>query len=329
MPNEPESFQIRGTRYRVVKQLSMQSRGRFLVEELQPHNHKVLRLAIVLDDDVDTKQFERSLRRLPTDANTIPRLMTPGYWDGRKVWILSWQQGHTLAERLRLTKLGEDTRPSVWVTVQRMRSLAHTLRLLNRYCHIAHGDIRPANLIVPSQPGSISLIDYGSSWQLEKGNERTLGDGYDPLYAAPEMQNGDGPLDYRVDQFSASVVCYEMLTLELPFGGYGGKAGWTEFRAELEHEYTNVSQRLERPESIPRHILMTLDQVVARGLSLDVDNRYATPSEFCQAWDSLWAELQVSHSKSLRAEDKMPTSAIWLTLMRWLDAFWPKSRRPS
>lgn len=72
------------------------------------------------------------------------------------------------------------------------------------------------------------LVDFGSAWPIERTARRELGDGFHASYAAPELQGATGVIDGRADQFSASVVLYEMLTGQLPYQ-WGGKAGRPEF----------------------------------------------------------------------------------------------------
>ena len=90
--------------------------------------------------------------------------------------------------------------------------------------NFVHGDIRPENLVLCREPNRLVLIDFGSAWPVEKTTARSLGDGVSEFYSAPEQLRDNRFADFRSDQFSASVVFYELLTLDLPYEGLGGKA---------------------------------------------------------------------------------------------------------
>ncbi|MDZ4848523.1 MAG: protein kinase [Pirellulaceae bacterium] len=285
--DHPATLRINGRTYDVLDQLSMPSRGRWKVRDPQPRPRGMTCTAILLDRSPSSDQLERSLRRLPEDAYGLPKLLACGVHDSKRVWILSWKRGTPLEVYLQKAVKNRLQRPSVWESIRRIKSLAHSLQTLWGYCQIVHGDIKPTNLILPSDQGSIFLTDFGSSWQVERTNFRVAGDGFHPHYAAPELMIPEQQIDFRVDQFSAGVVLYEMLTLERPYKGLGGKAGLPEFRSDIEREYEPPSTKIDRSVSIPKKLLTELDLVVGRLLKLDSQNRFSTPNEFVKAMDRL------------------------------------------
>ena len=130
-----------------------------------------------------------------------------------------------------LQNIREGRRPPVEPAqaVRLVNGLAHAVCHLQRHLQVAHGDIQPANVIVTSHPSRLQLIDFGSAWTIDRTTRRTEGDGHHRCYAAPETQTGLTPVTLAGDQFSVSVMLYELLTLQLPYGGLGGKAGRPEF----------------------------------------------------------------------------------------------------
>ena len=286
--NDPSfSIRIDGRNYAVLEQLSLPGRGRWLVRDPQPHPRGTLCTAIVLEPTPESKQLERSLWRLPESSNSLPQLNACGFYQGKRVWIVSWQKGTSLERYLQNAVEGRWQRPSVSESVWRIKSLSHSLRNLWQYCQIVHADVKPANLILPSNAGSIFLTDFGSSWQVERTSSRVKGDGSHPVYTAPELLLPDRQIDFRADQFSTGVVLYEMLTLERPYLGIGGKAGLPDYRAEMESEYEPPSSKIDPKTYIPKSILTELDRVVGQLLQLDPENRFATPQHFCNAMDRL------------------------------------------
>ena len=299
-----QNLTIRGRKYLVLEQLSHASRGRWRVRDPQPYPRGTLMTALVLEDSPDLHQLERSLRRLPRVANGIPHLISVGFHKGKRVLIISWQEGNSVEAYLKRVYAGTFDRPSVWESIRRMRSLAHSLKVLYCHCQLVHGDIKPGNLILPNIPGSISLIDYGSSWQAESTTSRLPGDGVLDFYAAPELLNRERAVDFRADQFSTGVILFELLTLTLPFGGIGGKAGREQDRTEMEGEYQPPSELLSRTERIPKSIMAEIDSLVGRTLKLDPKQRFETPQAFCDAMDSVWFRLSGSQDRITERQRK-------------------------
>lgn len=285
-------LRIERREFEVLQQLSLLGRGRWKVRDPHPRPRGTICTAIVIDDTPAARQLERSLWRLPMHVNGIPHLIVCGRQADKKVWVVTWQEGTDVERYLQKVHEGLWERPSVFEAVRRCKSLAHSLKHLDQYCRIVHGDIKPANLVLPSNPGAMAIIDYGSSWQIERTSTRLAGDGLQAAYSAAELLMSRASGDSRADQFSAAVVLYEMLTLQLPYSGLGGQAGLPINREDVEGTYQPPSQLVNDADRIPKSILTELDRVLFTALQLDADRRYATPKAFCVAMDSLWHHLQ-------------------------------------
>ncbi len=175
------------------------------------------------------QQLLRVLSRLKND--NLPRAVE---WQQNRHQIdvaLTWTEGISLADYLQ--NIREGRRPPVEPVqaVRLVNGLAHAVRDLQGHLQVAHGDIQPANVIVTSHPSRLQLIDFGSAWTIDRTTRRTEGDGHHRCYAAPEVQTAVTPVTLAGDQFPVSVLLYELLTLQLPYGGLGGKAGRPEFTA--------------------------------------------------------------------------------------------------
>ena len=150
---------------------------------------------------------------------------------------------------------------------------------------IVHGDIKPENLILAREPNRLVMIDFGAAWMAERTTRRDPGDGSSRYYPAPEQlddpQRSDVDallVDARSDQFSATVVAYEMLTGVRPYGEMAGEAGLQENRATYEPLYRPPSQLSPMRHQIPPRIWRLVDEVIGRGLKLDAADRFPSRS---------------------------------------------------
>jgi len=86
--------------------------------------------------------------------------------------------------------------------------------------NIVHRDINTSNIMVDSMSESminIKLIYFGSAQALRKENDKVYPIDGSTHFMAPEMFISDSVCDPRVDVWSATVIIYILITLELPF----------------------------------------------------------------------------------------------------------------
>lgn len=137
-----------------------------------------------------------------------------------------------------------------------------------------HQDLKPDNIVM-SERGPV-IVDFGSCWvagieELEApfSRDRILGT---LDYSAPEYRYG-GQTGPRSDQFSLTVLLYEMLTGQRPFGpGYSKAMTLREFQ-----KLPYVPARRHNP-LVPEW----LDRAMARALSVYPQQRYEALSEWWQ-----------------------------------------------
>lgn len=238
------------------------------------------------------RQLLRVLSRLKSD--NLPRVVE---WQENRHHIdvaLTWTEGISLAEYLQ--NIREGRRPPVEPAqaIRLVNGLAHAVCYLQRYLQVAHGDIQPANVIVTSHPSRLQLIDFGSAWTTDWTTRRTVGDGQHRCYSAPETQAGVTPVTLAGDQFSVSVLLYELLTLQLPYGGLGGKAGRPEFIARAADTLVAPSQNSASCKQLPRSLRDRLDTLVLRGLALNPNDRYPDHNVWLSHWKGLSALFQIT-----------------------------------
>ena len=255
------------------------------------------------------QQLLRVLSRLKND--NLPRAVE---WQQNRHQIdvaLTWTEGISLADYLQ--NIREGRRPPVEPVqaVRLVNGLAHAVSHLQRHLQVAHGDIQPANVIVTSHPSRLQLIDFGSAWTIDQTTRRTEGDGLHRCYAAPETQTAVTPVTLAGDQFPVSVLLYELLTLQLPYGGLGGKAGRPEFIARAADTLVAPSQISSGCKKLPRSLRERLDALVLRGLALNPNDRYPDHNVWLRHWKELSASFHIT--PELTPIESMVTKVIgWL-----------------
>jgi len=232
-----------------------------------------------------TEQLLRVLSRLKNDG--FPRAVE---WQKNRHQIdvaLTWTEGISLADYLQ--NIREGRRPPVEPAqaVRLVNGIAHAVCHLHRRLQVAHGDIQPANVIVTSHPSRLQLIDFGSAFTTDWTTRRTEGDGHHHCYAAPELQTSSTQVTLASDQFSVSVLMFELLTLQLPYGGLGGKAGRPEFITRAADTPVPPSHLSSRCQQLPRSLRDRLDALVLRGLALKPDDRYPDHNSWLNDWQDL------------------------------------------
>jgi serine/threonine protein kinase len=210
-----------------------------------------------------------------------------------RIFVLTgWVWGITLDRYLADVRAGKQPRPSSREVARLLRGLFHGVGHFHHDAHAVHGDIKPANVVLEPRPTKFTLIDFGSAWPAERTTRRHSGDGLSPPYAAPEQFRKNAPVDFRADYFSLGVLGYELLTLEIPFDGVGGRAGLPNLRDAFARKYRPPSARLPDRDRIPRAAVAGLDRFFAACLSLDPAGRFENRAACLAAVDELAHEFR-------------------------------------
>ena len=302
-----DRFQIGRKTYLAVADLSRGERRRYQVYD---PTSRAMRALHVLSQSSETQNRVRILQRL-NDANPeLPQILEV-HRQGNGLWlVLPWIEGDDLRTRLRQIREQKKRPLGTPESVRLIRSMAHALAHVHRHRNIIHGDIKPANLLIAARSRKLVLIDYGSAWGVERSTTRTEGDGTSSSYAAPERLHGDDA-NFRSDHFSLAAVCYEMLTLEVPYNGLGGKAGLAQFASGAD--WMPPSEIGVDAQRIARSHWRRIDELLGRALSLDPDQRFPNEGDWLNAWDALHSGLrQTGRNPGLFGHG-------WLKLMEWVD----------
>ena len=304
--------------YAILEKIGNAGRQRYWVCERRTGPRRVFRQILILPGDQTTRQHLAVLQRISQGNPNFPMILECRHKGAEFHLVTTWIHGEDLRSFLRRTQASRNAKgwPSPYEVMKLYRGLAHGLSQLHRHCRVVHGDIKPENLIFARVPNRLGCIDYGSGWMMERTIARVKGDGTSEYYAAPEQQSEDLLADFRTDQFSATVVAYEMLTGKRPYGGMGGKAGLPDLRPKYEPLYKPPSELCPLKRAVPRRIWDVIDAAVARGLALDPKQRFQNRSEWIEALEDIHCEMR-------RKAHFTVWEKFWLGLF---DRFLPKDK---
>lgn len=301
-----------GKQFLVTRQLSQADRRRYLAFDPIAGPHGALRIIQLLPRDEATWQRVAVLQRLGQENPELPQILEYQRLGNDIAIVQPWIEGEDLRWWVRKMRESQRQRLGTPEAIRLMRGLAHALHHLHRRCNVVHADIKPANIIVSSKTRRLMLIDFGSAWGIEHTARRRDGDGRSDQYAAPEILANQRAVDFRADYFSMGVVCYELLTLQIPYDGLGGRAGSIPNAGERDSLYVPPSTISPEASQIDRSLWQRIDGLLQRAMQVDPDRRFATGQEWLAAWDSLNDLIQ-------RPPQHSPVDRLFLRIVDWFD----------
>ncbi len=144
---------------------------------------------------------------------------------------------------------------------------------------IVHRDLKPANLfLTESVDGStcVKVLDFGISRMTRRSPLLPLTDPGTvlgtPSYMAPEQMEASDRVDGRSDIWALGAILYELLVGRPPYGG-----------ESLPQIFMRILRsKTPRPSAERSDVGFELDQIVARCLAVEPDERFATVADL--AW---------------------------------------------
>jgi serine/threonine-protein kinase len=221
-----------------------------------------------LSEDED---FQRRFRR---EAHAAARLDTPhvvpiydyGEIDDRLFVSMRLIKGRDLDTVLADGPLDPARAVRIVGQVAEALHAAHEIVLIHR-------DIKPSNILLDDRDFAY-LIDFGIARVADETRMTKAGNTIGTFaYIAPERLDPHTQEDARADIYSLACVLYEALTGKPPF------AGSTTAHLIAAHLNTPPPQPSTTKPDVPRQV----DEVIARGMAKDRDQRYATTIEFANA----------------------------------------------
>jgi serine/threonine protein kinase len=157
-----------------------------------------------------------------------------------------------------------------------LRSMAQGLDAVHARS-LVHRDVKPANVIIEKNTDRPVLIDFGLARRRSASNPRMSITGGTPSYMAPEQaQDPHGTrVSGRTDLYALACTAFEVFTGHPVFEG-------TDIFTVLMAHLNEVPRKISsvRPELAP------FDEVIARGLAKDPQNRYGTGAELMTALEA-------------------------------------------
>ena len=169
---------------------------------------------------------------------------------------------------------------------------------------IVHRDIKPHNIMVLKN-GSVKVMDFGIARVMNKSNTLTKEALGSVHYISPEQAKG-GHTDNRSDLYSLSVVMYEMMAGRPPYDG--------ESAVSVAIQHINGGAAL--PTAYNPNIPAGLEQIIMKGMSLEIRDRYVSATEMLQDMEEFRKNPGIVFSHRSLLDDAtraIPTAGLPLT----------------
>ncbi|MBK8135155.1 MAG: PD40 domain-containing protein [Chloroflexi bacterium] len=199
-----------------------------------------------------------------------------GTQQGTSYLVMRLLTGGTLAQRLnQRNDAGQIVLPSLGETAVLVSQLGSALA----YAHnqgVIHRDIKTSNVMFDNQ-GNGYLVDFGIAklMGIQSGLTGTGMAMGTPAYMPPEQWAGK-ELTPAADQYALAVLVYAMITGRVPF----------EAATPYELLHKHLHEQPTPPHSFRSDLPQAVDLVLARALSKEPEDRFASVTAFTIAFDS-------------------------------------------
>jgi serine/threonine-protein kinase len=179
--------------------------------------------------------------------------------------VMEYLPGGTVADRLRTGKIDAD---------QALAWLGQAAEALDR-AHargVVHRDVKPANLLL-AEDDTVRVSDFGIARAADQDTLTAAGTVPGSRgYMSPEQIRGE-PRTAASDRYALACVAFELLTGRRPF--------------ERENQAAEAAAHATEPPPSPRdadaNLPVKVDEVFARGLAKQPDDRFASSAAFVSA----------------------------------------------
>jgi len=199
------------------------------------------------------------------DHPSIPKFEMAGVFENRPYVVMKLAKGRSLRQDLQ----EKQTRGAVYGDIEALDFLVHLLDALSHLhgAGLVHRDIKDANIMVASEPISLTLIDFGFSKIINRDDIR-LGDSFFRAgairYSPPlKIQRPEVAVPNH-DVFAAGVIAYQMLTGTHPWSVNAdqGLGAYRDAQRRPPIPLTEINPRVDR--SISQFVMSLLEHDDAR-----------------------------------------------------------------
>jgi eukaryotic-like serine/threonine-protein kinase len=309
--------------YRILKKLGKGGMGEVYLALDTKLNRNVAIKVVSTESVANESSVKRLVREAQAaaklDHSNICAIYDVNEVDSLPFIVLQYVEGHTLAEKMHDKHLRLSTALDIARQATEALVAAHAKGIIHR-------DIKPQNLMITPQ-GQVKVLDFGlckfqpaETVDHEAATESLLSTpgslmGTMP-YMSPEQIRGD-QVDQRADIFSLGVTVYEMVAGKHPFKAENNAVTMSNILL-AEPRSTKRLQDLASPE---------LQQLLARMLSKDKEERFQTAEELLTALKQLQPFDPLDETQSLAAASKALASNMVPTPSAKTDAgFWARRK---
>lgn len=242
---------------------------------------RIVALKVLLCSDNTEEWLARFMREAQILSSLKHRNLLACYelssWNGRPFVAMEYADARSLEE-----SIGTGGRLGVQRTLHVARQIAEAL-ICAHAAGIVHRDLKPSNILLVDtldEKDVVKVIDFGLA-KIMTGFGKTEGKltetGYavgSVQYMSPEQCVG-GKVDFRSDIYSLGAIMYQCLVGSSPFDA--------DIPVLAMHRHLSVIPEKLTSDMVGEELPAGLDNLVARCLAKDPDERYQSVSEFLVA----------------------------------------------
>jgi len=289
-PSETEkNFPDRIGKYPIINEVGQGSSGRVYLSHDPYYGRDVAIKLYNMESDEDDEHKARMTRKMFfTEAQMMGRLQ---HQNILPIFDAGDENGsyYVVAEHIHGARtLSAYTKPDNLLRIDDVVEIIFKCAKALHYAHsrgVIHRDIKPSNIML-TLDNDVRIIDFGIALVTDSDVSRIEGIAGSPSYMSPE-QIQSAEIGEASDLYSLGVVMYELLT------------GFRPFRA------TSLSKLLHQivySTPAPIHTLRAeiteeLEEIVAKALLKDSQDRYASGMEFAGALTRVFQSVRDQHAQ--------------------------------
>jgi tRNA A-37 threonylcarbamoyl transferase component Bud32 len=265
-------------RYKIIRELG---RGGMAVvyRAIDTMLDRNVAVKMILSENTSREKSEKLLKRFNREAKTLANLSHPnivkvldyGDYEGTPYLVMEYIAGGALKSRMG-KPIPYAEAAALLLPIARALHHAHQQK-------IVHRDVKPENILINdsdqlmlSDFGILKLVDLEESHGLT-GTGKIVGT---PAYMSPEQIRGR-EVDGRTDMYSLGIVFFEMITGRKPYNAL------TPIELSMQHLHDPIPKAKQFIRDLPAEV----DQVIAKSIAKNPEDRYPNVGAFAQALEKL------------------------------------------